>query len=541
MSKETTRFFLPFAVPAADRDRPFEKRMEMATILCLAESERKKGKGVILKKPKEELVFIAEAYYPMWLVPWMNRGLLFDGLSVITHTFVYDKLPDVKNFADSVKGSTETREAYAAFLSDSLNYFHNFTGKEEKTIEGLVTNDDLIRDFASYLPEAKTVKQPIIDKAILSPSLDETEISSFTQELSNLRVVIMDDITNLDQSMKLLSDTTKSHVKNIREEITETRTKFNEKIEALKPSVMEKVREIQKKYNEKIAELSKEMDSELYRLHSERAKLAQAKERARVNLERCEAGIKSSKLRKDETGAHRWKLEAENCKKERSSLEKSLKALDRRLRNTEAEKQLKISALRSEYNIRAEEAMKGLMDLEASRDAKIGMRQQEIESLEDSTSTVISQIDGLVKLKKAVMNQLDKMGIAKKPKKNTLIYVPFYLACYQVEAKKRYTAYSPSIASSLGILTKLKGVFGIARTKSLLQPRSKPIKNFLNQLLTLLEKNPVFEKEISDAGIQANILKTAETREKIKHGLEDLRDEGWISESELQKFSEMLT
>jgi len=303
---------------------------------------------------------------------------------------------------------------------------------------------------------------------------------------------------------------------------------------------MEKVREIQKKYNEKIAELSKEMDQELYRLHSERAKLQQAKERARVNLERCEAGIKSSKLRKDETGTHRWKLEAENCKKECSSLEKSLKALDKRLRNTEAEKQLKISALRSEYNIRAEEAMKGLMDLEASRDAKIGMRQQEIESLEDSTSTIISQIDGLVKLKKAVMNQLDKMGIAKKPKKNTLIYVPFYLACYQVEAKKRYTAYSPSIASSLGILTKLKGVFGIARTKSLLQPRSKPIKNFLNQLLTLLEKNPVFEKEISDAGIQVNILKTAETRERIRNGLEDLRDEGWISEGELQRFSEML-
>jgi hypothetical protein len=106
--------------------------------------------------------------------------------------------------------------------------------------------------------------------------------------------------------------------------------------------------------------------------------------------------------------------------------------------------------------------------------------------------------------------------------------------------KKRYVVYPPSIVGSMGILTKLKGVFGATKMKSFLQPRSKAIAALLDQLVILTEENPVFEKEISDAGIKANILGTTELRIGIKRGLGELRDENWISESELESFSELL-
>ncbi len=76
--------------------------------------------------------------------------------------------------------------------------------------------------------------------------------------------------------------------------------------------------------------------------------------------------------------------------------------------------------------------------------------------------------------------------------------------------------------------------------KSFLQPRSKAITALLNQLVILTEENPVFEKEISDAGIKASILRTAELRIGVKRGLKELRDEKWISENELQTFSKLL-
>ncbi|MFQ5758394.1 MAG: hypothetical protein ACE5IF_01805, partial [Candidatus Bathyarchaeia archaeon] len=92
----------------------------------------------------------------------------------------------------------------------------------------------------------------------------------------------------------------------------------------------------------------------------------------------------------------------------------------------------------------------------------------------------------------------------------------------------------------MGILTKFKGVFGVTKAKSLLQHRSKVITTFLDDLLPLIEQNPVFEKEIVDAGIKANILRTKDSRKRIKKGLEELEEEGWISESESQTFGEFL-
>ena len=77
--------------------------MEMATIFIIAESDRKKGEGLILKKPAEELIFISKACYPIWLVPWSDKTLPFDGLSVSTHTILYEILPDIRPFINDVQ------------------------------------------------------------------------------------------------------------------------------------------------------------------------------------------------------------------------------------------------------------------------------------------------------------------------------------------------------------------------------------------------------------------------------------------------------
>jgi len=50
----------------------------------------------------------------------------------------------------------------------------------------------------------------------------------------------------------------------------------------------------------------------------------------------------------------------------------------------------------------------------------------------------------------------------------------------------------------------------------------------------------VFEKEIGDAGAKANIFRTKESHRRMQKGLKGLKNEGWISESEFQTFSELL-
>jgi len=515
--------------------------MELATIFYMAEFDRKKGEGILLKKPLEELLFISECQYPMWLVPWRGRTLLFDGLGVSQHTLAYDVLPDVKTFVNDVEGSAQRLEAYSAALSDRIHFFQSALRVEERTILGLVTSADFIEDFSPYLSEAEEAKQSEVKAVCLSPVVDESSIAVSLNELSEFRTMLEKDIEYLRFSMKLLSDTTRKHVDVLREEIREIQRDFNERIATARTAAMKRVREIQKRYDERITKASKRFEQQLQSLHKERVKLEKNEERAIAQIDRCEAMIRAAKLRKDATVEQRWKQEMENWKREAKALHKSVEQTDKRIEETESEKKVEISNLRSEFNTQAENAMKHVRELEASRDAHVQLNQQKIKSLEDLTSTIVTQLDNLAKQKRTSLNELDKMGMHDNRRKSALAYVPLYLVCFQAEATRRYVVYPPSIAGTMGVLTKFKGIFGASRVKSLFQQRSKAVANILNQLVTVIERDPVFKRDVHDSAVKANILRSQETCERVREGLAELKKEEWISENEFQTFSELLT
>jgi hypothetical protein len=86
----------------------------------------------------------------------------------------------------------------------------------------------------------------------------------------------------------------------------------------------------------------------------------------------------------------------------------------------------------------------------------------------------------------------------------------------------------------------MKGALGAAKMKALLQSRSKAMTTFLNQLVVLIEKNPMVEKEVTEAGIQDSVLQTKKLRISVKKGLKELEKENWISRNELQTLTKLL-
>ena len=86
----------------------------------------------------------------------------------------------------------------------------------------------------------------------------------------------------------------------------------------------------------------------------------------------------------------------------------------------------------------------------------------------------------------------------------------------------------------------MKGALGALKVKTLVQPRSKAVTTFLNQLLVLLEKKPMLEKDVTEAGIQRSILLRKQLRADLTKGLKELENENWISKNELQAFNKIL-
>ena len=513
----------------------------MAAILSLVELDKGKGGGIISKRGTEEVFFVAEACYPLWLIPWEKRNLLFDGLNIVMHKQSFDVLPDVQVFNNEMEASAETREAYSAFLSDNIKYFRDFAGKEEKTVDGLITSSDLIQDFVSFLPEGKSVRKSIINKIVLSPALNDATIESYIQEVSDLNSELKRDIKSLLGTMKLLCATTENKVTAIRREMKQIQKDFDKKIAEAKSTVMKKRRDVKRNYDKEITNLSKTFKQQLKTRHKEQVKAEKDKEQLTTEIAHCETEVKSCRIHKDETGELQWRKRIKEHKKMLQTLKKKIVDFNKRIEDINNTKTIEMSELRTRYDKQVWTITEDLREIEASQEAATRTSQQEMESLEDLSSTIVNQINELLNQKEIANNAIECLGIPKSRRRYTLVYLPVYLVCYQTGVKKRYMVHSPSIVGGMGILTKFRGVFGSAKIKSLLKNRSKAITNFLNQIVPLITKNPVFEKEISNAGIRANILRNKKSRKRIKNGLEELKSGEWITESEFSILTSTLS
>jgi len=507
----------------------------------LAELERAKGRGLIFKQPQEKLAFIAEVCYPFWLVTLDKIGLLFDGLSTTSQTLAYLAIPEIPVFLDNMKSSSKTRQAYMTFLSDNINYFQVPTNEEGKIIDGLITDPEFLHEFIPCLSEATPIKASLSSMVTVSPALNESSIASIIEELQSLKSKFVEELDALYTSMKLIKAETENFMKAIRDEIKKIEEELGKKIEKCKTSVTKEVDEIRREYDAEVTEHSKIAEKELFSLQQEKIKLEKTKEQLTREIDHCEAEMKTCAINKDDVSEHKWRDEKNKRKKQLSETETKVKELNKNIREVKDEKNLKIFELKSERDAKIKEAMKDLVEIESSRDAKIRIYEEEMEKFEELTSRIIEQIDKLAKLTEKSIDEFDRHGVPQNCRKRVLIYMPFYLTCYQSESGKRYVHFPPSIVSNVSFSVKFKGALGKAKIKQLLQPRSKKIVSLLNKFPLLMEQNAVFNREMREACAKANLMRTRKSRESIKEGLQMLREEGWFSEKESESFSQMLT
>jgi DNA repair exonuclease SbcCD ATPase subunit len=360
------------------------------------------------------------------------------------------------------------------------------------------------------------------------------------QELENLKLEFMEDVNILYDSMKLLNKTTRNFVKIIRGNMRSIKEEFNAEIKKQESVIKPKVNRINEEYDEQITKLTKEFKKQILPLQKEKVKLEKTREHLLNKIEHCNVEARTCATNKDAVGERKWKEKANEAKKELSESEARIRELEEKIKKMEESELLEIFRLRSELETKVKEAKKDLLELEASRDAKIQLQQQEIEKLENLTSRIIQQIDSMAKLREADIANFEKLGVKRKSTTSFLIYISFYLACYQAELKKRYVLFPPSLANSISFLTKLKGALGKTKIKQLLVPRFKAVTWLLNKVPMLIEQSAVFEREISESGDKASMLKFGSVREQIRSGLKQIKDEGWLSEKEYEVLNQKI-
>ena len=527
---------LPFSTPTAKRHKDFTKNMERAAILYLAESKRKKGESHVLRKTDEKIVFISEACYPIWLVPYGGEILLFDGLGLTSHTATYNIIPDVDVFNKNLRENRQTNEAYAAALAKNKDYFSNFCGLKEREMEGLITNADLMGDLKAYLLESGKAKRQFTTKVVLTAAIKEGDIRECIGELSKLRNRIEKDIKNLDRSMKLLNKTTERRIKAVRVEIKRKQEKYRKRTERIKLKVKRKILQIHRKYNSKVARKVETFKRRLQRLHEDQIRLQKTSRHLKSEAKRCETRMHSSK---DEERTQ-WILKLKGIKKKLPALDKEIKTNIKKMRSVEAALKVEVAKQKAECYERVETAKEIFVELQAAKEAEVAMKWREVVTLKDLTVHITKSMREMIQKKRVFLKEFDNLTISVKRRGRRLVYIPFYIARYQKGNKKRDLVYPPSTVGDMGILMRMKGALGATKVKALLQSRSKAMTEFLNKLAPLIEEDPMLEKEITEASIEASMVIKKGLRVDVKKGLRELEKENWITKNELESFSKIL-
>jgi hypothetical protein len=539
LPQETSELALPFSVLSQNRREQFPEETEKAAVFCLAEMEKRKGGGLVIKQPPERISFIVKTYYPLWVAPFHATNLVFDGLKAHSHALLHSEIQEIPAFIGSAERSSSSRQAYTAFLSENQNYFQVSDRQEKTILDGLLAEPVFLRDFDTYVAEAGPFEASR-NVTVLPSTIDEAVISSAINELESLKAKFAEEVRDLGKGMKLLNATTKDLAKNILDEIKETRDSFNEELKKHRGPVGEKVKEIRGKCDAEITVISEKFEEELLRLQKKKVKREKTKDQLNRRIEHCEAEIKTSAKSKSAVGERKWKEERKKLKKDLSIVESEIKRLEKDLKETEDKKTGEILTIKSNCDSKVQEANRELVEIESSRDAKIQILKREIDKMEELTSAIIKHMDNTAKLREASITALDKLGIQPKQKELSIIYMPFYLVCFQFDSRKHYMVIPPSTVNSVKLLVKLKGALGKARIKQLFTPRSSAIASILSKFPSLMEKNAVFERETNEAGGKTDMLKATAAREQIESGLRQLRAEGWVSDKEYETFTKML-
>jgi hypothetical protein len=535
LTSATKRFTLPFT-----NQKNSSTEVEAAAVFAIAELERNKGGGLIARQPEEKLVFLSKVGYPLWLFPKNDSSFVFDGFDDSNCNVTYAEVPSAKVFLESLEANSSPREKYMAFLSDHSSYFQQPLKEKQFTFRGLISYLVFKNEFSVYRKEA-TEATAQANFALLSPTLQETAISSMITEFDKLQSGLRDETEKLPECTRLINKTTSQYLTELDYEAAAVKEEADAKIRAQEEIVNPKIAKLTKEYKQKIKSLTESFDKELFELQKLKVKTQKAIQTNEGKIKLYQREAKAQATKKHAVYEKRWKEKIKQTQKELNGLKKELKNIEGNFKKISKQKQQEISQLNFGLDGEIKFVRQPLLELEASRDAKMLTFKQETDRLLKQEKPVIEGLNKSLKVRETIKANFELLGIKDQAlKAPSLFYVPFYVACYEMGLTKRYIILPPSTVSAVDFSAKLKGAFGMSKIRDMLVPRFKAINALIENVQVFTRQNTMFESLLSSLSQKDNLLSKSLFMENVEKGLVYLKHEGWISDKEQQVLSNRL-
>jgi hypothetical protein len=523
--------------PDKQRKKNFTSTMEVAAILCLVEAERKRHG--LLATTTEKILFISKLHYPLWLIPWDNKCLVFDGLGNLSANLNYTTLPDLELFLDDMEQVATMRIPYRNALQEHIKTFKDFAAEVSVPIKGLIVDEELLSDISGYVKETLTLKVNVDASIVLAPiRLDQSTVLENMKKVFELLGQVMSDIKGLHYAMRYMNEQMEFHEQMIFREIEQIREIHEEEIAKVNPAIDKNVERLMRERDTGIAKMNKVMEKELSVRLKEKGKRDRELEKLELNMVAYKKRRDIRKRRHDEIGVNKWEHAIRMSQNKISEIENRIHALSNYIEKTRVQRVSDINKLRYTYQELIDRERKKIANIEASRDSMIEAKQKEIEKLRTLSSQMVNSIQRLVKQKEIQVGKLKNIATQLRLEQNTLIGAPFYFIAFQSGEKMRYQAFPPiRVMDSDGIIKQIEKTLLGSRMASRIRIFTKQRSKALNKLFNFtLEEHIKVDKTLHEnlykLGESNNILINPNFKETLMKGIEELKTEDWIRQEE---------
>jgi hypothetical protein len=527
-----SRYLLPF-----QRER--NEQVEAAAILALAESERTKDSGFINKQAGEKLAFILKCGYPLWLIHRNGSEYLFDGFNNSSYPIYYPTIPSAQILKEDVRIKQGLFEDFIEYLSEN-NQLLQQPPSNQILINGLVLNSGLKNEFSIYASEATPLSEETAKYCVLfNPTLSKDAIDGTFAAFDSLQFALRQNSERLSSCAALIKQVAEQHRADLNFLLSSTLEEANSKIKACEQLANPQLVKINKLYDRKIKTVSAGYDK---KIHGWETKV----KRARKAVGRAEEKISAYKIKtqKEAYFGHnyerRWAKKFTRLRHSLSIANQKLGTAESHLKAVTDQKTSEINILKSELNSQVGLIKLHLNNALSEKNISLNRVNEKIQHLFDLERKVIGGINrfaGAWNLEGCLENQtLNRSSLAGP----VLVYVPFYLICYQSNGYNRFVIVAPSVFGRIDFSTKFLGVFGVTKIRETLTPRFQSISTFIGNLQELIKSDLEFVNQLTVFANSHNLLLNPVFRRQAQEGLVQLKIEGWLSEKDQQNLGRIL-
>lgn len=527
---------LPFAIKNSNRETELSKDTELAAIACAIEAEWKKWlTGENATTPS----FISKVYYPIWCVPQAKKSFLIDGMKLVSGSVSLLKPPDPEALAETIRRSAREQEQYISALRSEAAAFNRFSTQKQITIAGYLSDKDIILDLTNFLKETKAiaVSSTPWPESFLPLRIDKENAIKIAEEILESLTTMQVQVKGLKYANEVVVEETRAHGERLEKELHEIQDDFNHRISILSVTVREKTTKLEDERSSEISRMTKNNDARIEETLAEKQELEKQLIRLEQDKTEYEKRRDLRRAKKDKPGEARWNVRVRQVKKQFSSVKGKVKSLSDRMTQTQKETEKATKKLNERYSKLIDEEKMKIASLENSRDLKIQEKDAETEELQEKTQALTKNINSSIAQITESMSEIEETMGPWETVSPMLIGVPIYVAGLQINREKKYLMFAPVIAQGYkGFALRIGTAIGVSglgsRIASFLRLRSKAIEKLVSLLREALENDKELETDVDKLAAANNLIALGDFEKRLKKGLEELENEGWIKPNE---------